>query len=83
MTLALCACSETVWVTGRRQPSEASVGEHRTGHGSANPGLQAARDNMYEWEGRVRARVWIDDGVKISSMEMQKKREKKSGSKQQ
>ena len=58
MTLALCARSATVWVTGRRQPSEASAVEHGTERGSTSPGLQAAWDNMYEWEGRVRERVW-------------------------
>jgi len=84
MTLALCARSATVWVTGRCQPSEASAVEHGSERGGTNPGLQAAQDDMYEWGGRVMARVWMDYVVKFLQWERKKKREKKkSMSKQQ
>lgn len=45
--------------------------------GSANPGLQATRDDMFEWEGRVRARSWVDYGVKFVRWERKKKKRKK------
>jgi len=83
MTLASCECSATVWVTGRHQLSEASGVEHGTERGSTNLGLQAARDDMYEWESRVMARVWMDYVVKFLQWERKKREKKKNRPKQQ
>jgi len=57
MTHAICACSEPVWVAGRRQSSEASAGEHWAESSTANLGLQVTRYDMCEWERRVGART--------------------------
>jgi len=46
-----------------------------------NPGLQTARGDMCEWEG-VRARMWMDHGVKFVRWEPKKRRKKKSRSSQ-
>ena len=60
--------------SGKAPITRGKCGGHGMESGGANPGLQATRDDMFEREGRIRARSWMGYGVKFVRWKRKKKK---------